>query len=300
MVSPQQKNLSGANAEVERLKKIADNVTQAVMNEQRVMRRAGYAASKESLELLNKLFDGLGTLSSMLVNDTIELAQLRATAATASLMNSSLEIDEVLNRAMDEVVRLTGAERGYILLKDESSDGWQFRVARSAEREQKDTRFQISKTVVDRVMETGEYILTDNATDDPRLQDKQSVVMNTLRSILCVPLHLRHKGEALGAVYVTNRFMAGVFTQREVQMLTTFADQAAIAIENARLFAQVKADLDKAKEEVHLLKIQLDHSKVDEMVNEITDNDYFQSLQSMAREMRNRNREKRSPDKADE
>src|SRR5262249_10572754 len=61
------------------------------------------------------------------------------------------------------------------------------------------------------------------------------------RSVLCVPL--TYKGKTIGAVYVDNRLQAALFTEREKNILVAFANQAAVAIENARLFMQVQASL---------------------------------------------------------
>src|SRR5262249_33128150 len=61
------------------------------------------------------------------------------------------------------------------------------------------------------------------------------------RSVLCVPL--TYKGKITGAVYVDNRLQAALFSEREKNILVAFANQAAVAIENARLFMQVQASL---------------------------------------------------------
>jgi transposase-like protein len=78
--------------------------------------------------------------------------------------------------------------------------------------------------------------------------------------------------------------------ESSVPLLTAFGSQAAIAIENARLFKQVKADLDEAQHEVKRLRLQIeiDHKRVKEEVGEITESKYFQELSSMANDMRRR------------
>jgi putative nucleotidyltransferase with HDIG domain len=88
------------------------------------------------------------------------------------------------------------------------------------------------------VAETGESILTTNALKDPRFEQQKSVVEHNLRSILCVPLKL--KDEIIGVIFVDSRVYAGLFQKDDLKMLSAFADQAAIAIENARMFEELQ------------------------------------------------------------
>jgi len=96
---------------------------------------------------------------------------------------------------------------------------------------------QVSRTIVNEVAETGIPVVTTNAQADPRFHAQESVVSYSLRSILCVPLRVRDK--VIGVMYADNRIKSGLFGERERDMLTTFANQAAVAIDNARLFARV-------------------------------------------------------------
>lgn len=240
--------------------------------------------SDESQRQVRQTQDEFEQVLGELNEDQVELMQLRALARTWGEINSSLDLEDVLNNAMDQVIALTGAERGYILLKRQDSDELEFRIARSVETDPNDTTFQISRTIVNQVIETGAPMLTDNAATDSRVDKAQSVVNFALRSVLCVPL--TRKDEVLGAVYVANRLRVGLFTQREIDLLTAFANQAAIAIQNARSFTAVKTNLQKANAEVERLKIVINESKMRQEVSEITETDYFRYLQDMARQLR--------------
>jgi len=148
--------------------------------------------------------------------------------------NSSLDLDEVLNRVMDEVIAVTHAERGFVMLHD-SKGRLVFRVARGMDQSTiDDPQFQISRSVVERVAREGQAVLTSDAQSDERFSMRQSVMDLGLRSILCVPLTIRNK--TLGGVYVDNRLQAGIFTQSDLDLLSAIASSAAIAIENARLY----------------------------------------------------------------
>jgi len=163
--------------------------------------------------------------------------------------NSSLDLDEVLNRVMDEVIAATRAERGFVMLLE--ADGRPvFRVARGMDQNTiDDPQFQISRSVVERVTCEGQPILTSDAQRDDRFSMRQSVKVLGLRSILCVPLKI--KDRVSGVVYVDNRLQAGIFAQADLELLTSIASSAAIAIENARLY-QVAVEKGRMERELQV------------------------------------------------
>jgi sigma-B regulation protein RsbU (phosphoserine phosphatase) len=163
--------------------------------------------------------------------------------------NSSLDLDEVLNRVMDEVIAVTHAERGFVMLHE--ADGRPvFRVARGMDQNTiDDPHFQISRSVVERVAREGQPVLTSDAQSDDRFSMRQSVMILGLRSILCVPLKI--KDQASGVVYVDNRLQAGIFTQADLDLLTAIASSAAIAVENARLY-QVAVEKGRMERELQM------------------------------------------------
>ncbi|MCB8929456.1 MAG: GAF domain-containing sensor histidine kinase, partial [Ardenticatenaceae bacterium] len=117
----------------------------------------------------------------------------------------------------------------------------------------------ISHTVIERAINTGEGILSSNAQEDDRFSGRESVVGYQLRSIMCAPLRVR--GQTLGAVYVDNRLFSGVFEKDDLGLLVTFANQAAIAIDNARLFTQTDQALARRVEELSLFQ------RIDQQLN---------------------------------
>ncbi|MCP4536192.1 MAG: SpoIIE family protein phosphatase [Chloroflexi bacterium] len=163
--------------------------------------------------------------------------------------NSSLNLDEVLNRVMDEIIAVTRAERGFVMLH-EANGKLGFRVARGMDQNTiDDPQFQVSRSVVERVAREGEPILTSDAQADDRFSMRQSVMILGLRAILCVPLKI--KDQVSGVVYVDNRLQAGIFTQADLDLLTAIASSAAIAIENARLY-QVAVDKGRMERELQM------------------------------------------------
>jgi adenylate cyclase len=178
------------------------------------------------------------SVQTELAADEKERGQLTALYEVSQVVNSTLDLSEVLNIVMDTIISLTEAERGFLMLLNEETGELDFKVARNMDRETLEgSSFEISRTIVNRVRAEGEPILTTNAQADPRFSAQASVVSYSLRSILCVPLKVRDK--ITGVIYSDNRIKAGLFTERDRDLLAAFADQAAMAIENARLFESV-------------------------------------------------------------
>jgi sigma-B regulation protein RsbU (phosphoserine phosphatase) len=165
--------------------------------------------------------------------------------------NSTLDLDEVLNRVMDEVITTTRAERGFVMLR-EPNDSLAFHVARGLDQETiDDPEFQISRGVVERVAQEGQPMLTSDAQSDDRLSMRLSVMTLGLRSILCVPLKI--KDTVSGVIYVDNRLQSGIFVPGDLELLMAIASSAAIAIENARLY-QVAVEKGRMEQELQLAR----------------------------------------------
>lgn len=215
-----------------------------------------------------------------------QLGQMQEFVRTSALITSSLELNKVLEDVMDTVIQLTGAERAFLMLKS-GDDDLKVHAARDWDKESlSEGEISFSRGIINSAMAQGKPLITTNAQEDARFSDMASVVSNDLRSIIVIPLVWQDKAQ--GVLYVDNRLMMGVFQQDTIPLLTAFANQAAIAIANARLFERVKDDLAQAQREVQRLRIRVDDKSVQEQVEEITDNDYFQNLASMARNLRRR------------
>ena len=178
--------------------------------------------------------------------DLLELADI------GKVINSSLKLNDVLRIVMDTLIRLTEAERGFLMLRDQETDTLTTRIARNWEQESiASDEFAVSRTVIDRVSEHGKPILTTNAQEDPRFDGQESIIAYKLRSILCVPLML--KDRLTGVIYADNRIQTGLFTESDLMLLAAFANQAAVAIENARLFESVRQTLAEVTELKNLM-----------------------------------------------
>lgn len=173
-------------------------------------------------------------------------------------LGSSLKISEVLRRTLDAAIELTGAERGFLVLRKEdarSDEELEVVLARNLDREQIGrSHLKLSRSIAEQVIATGEAVLTVDALADDRFKGNASVHAMRLRSVVCVPI--RASAGVLGALYLDNRFERGRFKTDDGALLLAFADQAAIALNNARLVEALErrtAELDEERRRVEAL-----------------------------------------------
>lgn len=165
--------------------------------------------------------------------------------------NSTLDLDEVLNRVMDEVIKAVHAERGFLMLLDNEGK-LSFRVARGMNQQDiEDPQFQVSRSILDQVVKDQKPILTSDAQLDERFSMRESILMKGLRAILCVPLMVKDK--ITGVIYTDNRIQAGIFLKDDLELLNSIASNAAIAIENARLY-QVAIEQGRMEREMQMAR----------------------------------------------
>ncbi len=229
------------------IRKLTVDLKNVLKQQREVLKSSGFRLPPGTTTTLNDIAKRLDVALNRLSVLEHERDQYRALADTAALINSSLELEQVLNEVMDTIIELTGAERGYLMLRNEATNELEFRIARNVDRETIDSSdFEVSRSIVQRVAESSEAVLTTNAQEDKRFQYAESIVSYSLRSILCVPLMV--KDEVTGVIYTDNKIQAGLFTEATRDLLSAFANQAGVAIENARLFARVKASLEEISE----------------------------------------------------
>ncbi len=240
-------------SKTESIRAMVTRLEDSLLSQHKTLQQRGMTLPPGTLQDIGAVKDHLEMLVTDLHIQHVELARLQALAETASLITSTLSLDVVLNNVIDTAITLTGAERGYIVLREPASDALAVRVARNLDQETIERgSFTVSRSVVNEVAQSGQPIVTTNAQNDPRFSDQESIVSYALRSILCVPLKV--KDVVTGAVYVDNRIRAGLFAESELTLLSAFANQAAEAIEHARLFEQVRATLAEITGQKELLE----------------------------------------------
>jgi len=178
--------------------------------------------------------------SSLDISDALERkhSELETLYKIAQVLNSTMEFEEVLRLVMDQVIKFVDAERGFIVLVDRETRYLQFKIARDKQARTIDSSAfepQISRSTVERVVSTQKLVRPDMKYDPTK-----SMMDFKIRSVMCAPLMVR--GECIGAVYVDSRMKANLFTEEDEKLLLSFCNQAAITIDNARLFSKVKED----------------------------------------------------------
>ena len=154
-------------------------------------------------------------------------------------LNTSLDLDDVLSRVLDQLIDVVHAERGFLMLRDASGGDLQFAAARGADgRPLAQGDFGLSRNIVRDVWERQRPLLTTDAQMDERLRQHESVVIQGIHSVMCAPLRVR--GGAVGVVYVDSRTERALFDTAHLDLLAAFCNQAAIAIDNARLFEDLR------------------------------------------------------------
>ncbi len=184
---------------------------------------------------------------------------------TSVLLGTSLDLQVVLDHIMDAIIQLTGAERGFLMLRDDDG-GLTVKVARNLDQQTLDSdNFLYSRTIVNRVIDNGEAVVTTNAAEDPRFAGQASIVSQALRSIMATPL--RARGNVIGVAYVDNKVVTGLFGDEDLAALDALMGQAAVALDNALLFAETDEALAARLEELRQLR------RVDLQLNETLDQD---------------------------
>lgn len=234
---------------VQLLQQQFQDTTALLMNVIQSIARSGNPTAMNAIEDLSRAAQSLRRLEQG-VNDHLKVrqSQLGALMGIGNVINSSLGPKRVLEEVMDTLIALMRAERGFLMLR-ESSGELSVQIARGIDHINLDEEgFAYSKTIVRKVVESGEAVLTTNAQNDPRFNAQISVAAYQLRSILCAPLKI--KNSLIGVICVDNRAHAGIFQEDDLALISAFANQAAVAIDNARLFKNLQ-DANEELEEAY-------------------------------------------------
>jgi signal transduction histidine kinase len=166
-------------------------------------------------------------------------------------VNTSLELSAVLELVLDEAIRITKSERGFLMLAD-GERKLEFVTGRTSSGECIDAEsFQVSSSVLDDVFTMGESLFIEDALNDGRFELRQSVLELELKTIICSPL--RTPEETIGVIYVDSKRIQPVEKADILYLFEILAGQAATAIKNARLYQDLKntyEDLKHANEQI--------------------------------------------------
>jgi C4-dicarboxylate-specific signal transduction histidine kinase len=171
------------------------------------------------------------------VNSAIDLATvLRASQA----ISEEVSLDRVLEQVMRSVLENSGASKGVLVLFDdgEAHVDAELRVdagfTRHAAVPLAECPTLLPLSVVRYVERTGEVVIVEDVTRDVKFAWDSYVTATACRSVLCMPLHEQQR--LSGVLYLENRLVSGAFTAERIEVLRLLAGQAAISIDNAKLY----------------------------------------------------------------
>jgi transcriptional regulator with GAF, ATPase, and Fis domain len=179
--------------------------------------------------------------------DSHDIARLRRLHSFSERLMMSRSVDELLETLLDDIIELTGAARGVVLLVDpsEGKDGTpRVRVSRNVQREAiQDASGVISDSIVRQVIETKRPVIVSDALTDTTFGKSESVISLQLSSVMCAPLV--SQGDVIGALYVGNDEVKHLFDRGQLDLLTIFAAQSSLILQNAMLLSALRADKEK-------------------------------------------------------
>lgn len=181
--------------------------------------------SEATLELASQV-----TLRSL---TSVELDRFAVLARISDLLNGCYRLDEVLDRALKITVEATGAERGMVLLDRGEPD---FSVP-AFHTVTDNSGLDYSRSVVERVQESGQALLSLDAQKDERLVRSSSLKVMGTRSVLCLPIGTTER--SYGMIYLDSSIRSGAFTEIDLRLATVIAGLAASAIERTESFARL-------------------------------------------------------------
>jgi signal transduction histidine kinase len=180
--------------------------------------------------------------------------QLAALNDVGSVITSVLDLDEVLQLIMEKAVEITQAEAGSLLLVDESTGELVFQVNLGpGKSELEGVRLPPGTGIVGQVAEEAAPLIIDDVEEDERwFSGVDEKIGFVTRSILCVPLVAR--GKVIGVIELINRSDGRKFSLEDQSVLSAFAVNAAVSIENARLFTTTDQALAARVEELSMMQ----------------------------------------------
>jgi sigma-B regulation protein RsbU (phosphoserine phosphatase) len=184
-----------------------------------------------------------------------DLRQIAALLEGLRALGSGRVLDEVLALVMDSAIEVTGAERGFIMLANAEAE-LEFKIARARGRVTLPGKsFETSRKIPEEVFSTGQERVVADLLDSNLVSEHNSTVVLGIRHVLCTPLRLvryldradmPNEEKRIGVLYLDSREKGAVLSRAARGALDTLATEAAVAIENARLYRET---LDKAKME---------------------------------------------------
>ncbi|GAG34884.1 unnamed protein product, partial [marine sediment metagenome] len=172
-----------------------------------------------------------------------QVSWLTALSNVGRSVTSTLDLDTVLRRIVEAGVDLTRADQGFIALAEVESDRLFLRAVKNVDEQNIDTfRIPVKDSLVGKAIDTARPVRRTRTAREQGLKVSTGFLV---RSLIHVPII--YQGRALGVLSVNNHIQTHNFTEKDEAVLTSLADYAAIAIENANSFEQAQQEINERK-----------------------------------------------------
>ena len=211
-----------------------------------------------TLEEIEKALDKQAEMSE--IYRSLDSKRLGATLEFSAVVNSTIQLDEVITLIMKYVNRVVGSASSVLMLREDKTGDLIFTVPMGTKRDDLNVvRVPAGNGIAGWVAEREKPLLIQNAKEDPRYNPEFDRTNGTeIKTILCLPL--KAKSGLIGVLEVINKLDGAPFTEEDILLLSIFAYQSTVAIENARLYNQLKENLE---EEVQIQKEMAKYDKVE-------------------------------------
>ncbi len=186
-----------------------------------------------SADTATKIFDAPGEGETEWMRS--RLANLGVLYEAATAVSHILDVEELLGKIMELVLKAAGADQGCFMLADPETGDLTPHGVRASRGVPKP--FAVSRTVIDYVMHEGRAVLVADAATDDRFRGGESIVAHNIREVICAPMRGRH--ETVGALFLDTHTKPGgrsVFTDDHLRLAVAVAHQAALAVEETRYY----------------------------------------------------------------
>lgn len=163
--------------------------------------------------------------------------KLRIAHELSMKLSIQSDLDQLLQQIVDETFSFIRADRAVILLLDPDTDELEPRYLRT---KREDESIKLSSSILEEVKNNKKAVLSSDAMLDERFKAAKSIIMQGIRSTMCVPL--LYGDRLVGAMHMDSMLTTGAFTEKDLQLFQGIATQAAIAIENQRLARKIERE----------------------------------------------------------
>ena len=178
------------------------------------------------------------------IHDTAQLRRdyekLRIANELSRALGMERDLEKVYQIVLDKAFDIFRADRGVILVLDDKSNELVPARVKARDAQAQEEGIKLSSTVIKEVLDKRSAVLSSDASVDSRFSGAHSVILQGIRSTMSVPL--MYEERLSGVIHLDNLMSSGAFTEKDLQLLTGFANQAAVTIENSRLTDKIREE----------------------------------------------------------